>query len=183
MRRDTRGQIIKAADQLFYSNSIRDVSVDRVAERAGVTKKTLYYHFRSKDELVAAYLEARLEPTIERYVSWLGPEGPLPERIEHMFQRLAGAVEGKSWKGCGFTRAAVELADTPGHPALDVARRHKAAFEERLQDELGAAGYEDAAALAKMLMVLVDGAVARMLVHRDPTYALEAGRAARKLLG
>ena len=55
----TRERIISAANALFYNDGIRGVSVDAVAEKAGVTKRTLYYHFRSKDELVAAYLAGR----------------------------------------------------------------------------------------------------------------------------
>ena len=50
----TRKRIIEAASKLFYGEGIRAVSVDAVAEKAGVTKRTLYYHFESKDELVAA---------------------------------------------------------------------------------------------------------------------------------
>ena len=55
---DTRERIIAAASKLFYSDGIRGVSVDAVAAKAGLTKRTLYYHFRSKDDLVAAYLAA-----------------------------------------------------------------------------------------------------------------------------
>ncbi len=178
----TRDQIIAAVDALFYAGSIRDVSVDRIAERAGVTKKTLYYHFKSKDDLVAAYLEARHKPTIERYRDWAGFDGALVDRIERMFLTLARSAEKRNWKGCGFLRAAVELADSPGHPALDVARRHKAAFERWLADDIDRAGLADAASLARMIMVLLDGAIARMLVQRDPDYARDAAKAARLLL-
>ena len=178
----TKDRILGAADALFYAGSIREVSVDRIAERAGVTKKTLYYHFRSKDDLVAAYLEARIQPTMERYQSWAGREGNLDERIERMFLKLAQNAEQRAWKGCGFLRAAVELADSPGHPAIDVARRHKAAFQQWLADDIERAGYAEPNSLARMIMVLLDGAVARMLVQRDPDYARDAARAARKLL-
>ncbi|MEM9107217.1 MAG: helix-turn-helix domain-containing protein [Pseudomonadota bacterium] len=178
----TRGKIIEAADALIYAGSIREASVDRIAEQAGITKKTLYYHFKSKDDLVAAYLEARDKPTIERYQDWAGTEGALPDRIERMFLTLAENAEKKAWKGCGFLRAAVELADSPGHPALDVARRHKAAFEQWLADDIGHAGHADSVALARMIMVLLDGTVARMLVQRDPVYARDAAVAARLLL-
>ena len=178
----TRDEIISAADALFYASSIREVSVDRIAERAGVTKKTLYYHFKSKDDLVAAYLEARHKPTIERYQSWAGSDGALVDRIERMFLTLARNAGNRSWKGCGFLRAAVELADTPGHPALDVAREHKAAFERWLVDDIDRAGHADPVGLARMIMVLLDGAVARMLVQRDPGYARDAAKAARLLL-
>lgn len=178
----TRDRIITAADELFYAGSIREVSVDRIAEHAGITKKTLYYHFRSKDDLVAAYLEARLQPTIDRYQSWAGGSGTFPDRIERMFLKLASKAETRAWKGCGFLRAAVELADSPGHPAIDVARRHKAAFEAWLAEDIREAGYRDAQGLARMIMVLLDGAVARMLVQRDPVYARDAAAAARRLL-
>ncbi len=178
----TKEKIIEAADQLFYACSIRDVSVDRVAEEAGITKRTLYYHFRSKDDLVAAYLAARDEPTIARYREWAGTQGPMSERVGRMFEALAKAVEAAEWKGCGFVRAAVELADTPGHPALEVSRRHKAAFERWLRDDLREEGYEDAEGLARMLLILLDGAVTRMLVSKDPGYARDAGTAACSLL-
>ncbi len=178
----TKDQIITAADILFYAGSIREVSVERIAEKAGVTKKTFYYHFQSKDELVATYLEARLKPTIERYQKWAGLEGALADRIERMFNMLAASAEKQTWKGCGFLRAAVELADSPGHPALAVARRHKAAFEEWLADDIRSAGFADAFSLARMIMVLLDGAVARMLVQKDPSYARDAAKAARLLL-
>ena len=178
----TKDQIITAADELFYASSIREVSVERIAEKAGVTKKTLYYHFPSKDDLVAAYLEARHIPALERDRSWAGSEGPLPDRIERMFLRLASDAEKRTWKGCGFLRAAVELADMPGHPAIDVARRHKTAFEHWLADDIDRAGHPEAASLARIIMVLLDGAIARMLIQRDPQYARDAARAARLVL-
>ena len=179
---DTKDRIIEAADALFYAGSLRDVSVDRIAEAAGVTKKTLYYHFRSKDDLVAAYLEARHQPTMERYQAWAGGGGTMAERVERMFLALAEAARTSDWTGCGFIRAAVELADSPGHPALDVARRHKASFEDWLCGDLDAAGHDQPRELARMIMVLLDGAVARLLVERDPEHAAVAGRAARRLL-
>ncbi len=55
----TRRRILNAADELFYSEGARAVAMDRIADKAGVTKRTLYYHFRSKDDLIAAYLAER----------------------------------------------------------------------------------------------------------------------------
>ena len=70
--RITRRDILAAADELFYGEGLRSVSVDEISAKAGITKKTLYYHFRSKDELIAAYLEARDRPTLERFQRWAG---------------------------------------------------------------------------------------------------------------
>ncbi|MEM9685140.1 MAG: TetR/AcrR family transcriptional regulator [Pseudomonadota bacterium] len=182
-RTGTREKIIDAADGLFYAGSIREVSVDRIAAAAGVTKKTLYYHFRSKDDLIAAYLEARQGPTIERYRSWAGDKSlPLPDRVQNMFVALSKAAQSPDWKGCGFIRAAVELADSPGHPALDVARRYKAAFVDWLRAEFESAGYPDASNRANGVMILLDGAISRILVDRNPAHAVAAGDIARRLL-
>jgi AcrR family transcriptional regulator len=57
-----KDRILDAANRLFYGEGIRAVSVDAIAEKAGVTKKTLCYHFKSKDEIVAAYLASRDQP-------------------------------------------------------------------------------------------------------------------------
>lgn len=178
----TRQQILEAADQLFYGEGLAAVSMDRIAERAGVTKKTLYYHFRSKDDLMGAYLDARHGPVMQRYQGWAGSSGTASERIERMFRQLAHASSDRNWRGCGFLRAACELADRPGHPACIAAKRHKTAFEEWLRSMLDAECRADGEALARTLMVLLDGAMVQVLIHRNPAYAHAAASAARDLL-
>lgn len=178
----TRQQIIEAADELFYSEGLAAVSMDRIAERAGVTKKTLYYHFRSKDDLMGAYLDARHGRVMERYQGWAGTSGSAGDRVERMFRRLAECTRERGWRGCGFLRAACELADRPGHPAALAARRHKSAFEQWLRDLLEEEGRADAAQLARSLMVLLDGAIVQALIHRDAAYAQAAAELARTLL-
>jgi AcrR family transcriptional regulator len=163
--RITRRDILAAADELFYGEGLRSVSVDEISAKAGITKKTLYYHFRSKDELIAAYLEARDRPTLERFQKWAGNEGTVAERLQRMFLRLGRCAKSPTWKGCGF-----------------VARAHKANFEKWLSDGLAAEGHRDCVALACGLMVVIDGAVTQMLLHRDPRYARAACRAACALL-
>jgi AcrR family transcriptional regulator len=179
----TRAQIILAADQLFYAGTVASVSMDRIAERAGVTKKTLYYHFRSKDDLLAAYVEARDGVVMERYRGWAGTTGSVGERMERMFAHLARWAGDPKWRGCGFTRVICELADLPGHPAAIAARAHKRGFESWLRGLLVEEGWSDPAELARMLMLLLDGGIVQTLTHRDPAYAAAAGNAARVLLG
>lgn len=178
----TRKRIIEAASKLFYGEGIRAVSVDAVAQKAGVTKRTLYYHFESKDELVAAYLEARDQPNLKLMAGWFDKaEGGLPQKIEAIFQNLARSARHPRWKGCGFLRTAAELANLPGHPAIRIGARHKAGFEHWLA---GACADHSAAApeeLARQIVLLMDGAFSVMLVHRDPAYVEAAGRAAASL--
>lgn len=179
----TRKRIIEAADELFYGEGIQSVGVDAIAEKAGITKRTLYYHFKSKDELIAAYLEARDGPALERFRRWVNQsDGPLAQQIAGMFAKLAAEARDPQWKGCGFARAAAELAGLPGHPALAFAARHKKRFEAWLADLLRHEGVADAAALARQILVLLDGAMTHMLIHRDPSYARAAGKAAVALL-
>jgi AcrR family transcriptional regulator len=182
-KRPTRATIIDAAEALFYEHGLQSASVDAIAARAGVTKRTLYYHFASKDALIAAYLAARDAPTVERYRGWLGDDDrPLPERVVRLFAALASFADQPKWRGCGFTRAAVELAGQPGHPAVVMAADHKRRFEAWLAAKLASGGVADAPALARQLMVLLEGAIALMLVHRDVAYARTAGEAAAALV-
>ncbi|MDB5722145.1 MAG: putative transcriptional regulator, TetR family [Alphaproteobacteria bacterium] len=178
----TREQIILAADQLFYAGTVASVSMDRIAERAGVTKKTLYYHFRSKDDLLAAYVEARDGVVMQRYRKWAGSEGSVCERIERMFAHLARWATDPGWRGCGFTRVICELADLPGHPAAIAARAHKSGFESWMRELIEEDERSDSAELARMMMILLDGGIVQTLTHRDPAYARAAGAAVRRLL-
>ncbi|HSV28172.1 MAG TPA: TetR/AcrR family transcriptional regulator, partial [Candidatus Omnitrophota bacterium] len=99
----TRDRIIQAATKLFYAEGIRAVSLDAIAEKAGVTKRTLYYHFTSKDDLVAAYLEARDQPNLTLFRRWFTEaEGDLPEKVRAIFRNLAKSARGPKWRGCGF---------------------------------------------------------------------------------
>ncbi|CAD5267534.1 DNA-binding transcriptional regulator, AcrR family [Bosea sp. 62] len=178
----TRTRIIEAASKLFYGEGIRAVSVDAVAEKAGVTKRTLYYHFESKDELVAAYLEARDQPNLKLMAGWFDKaEGPLPQKIEAIFQNLARSARHPRWKGCGFLRTAAELANLPGHPAIKIGARHKAGFERWLAGACAEHGAGEPEELARQVVLLMDGAFSVMLVHRDPAYVEAAGRAAAAL--
>lgn len=180
---DTHERIVKAASALFYRQGIRAVSVDAIAEKAGLTKRSLYYHFRSKDELVAAYLEARDRPNLDAFDRWFAEaEGDAGAKVRAVFGHLARAARSPKWKGCGFLRSAAELVGMPGHPAIRAANRHKAGFEAWLADRLAAAGAADAEALAQQVRLLMDGAFAVVLLNRDAGYMDRAGEAAEVLV-
>src|SRR5664279_5747333 len=96
----TRERIISAASKLFYDQGIRAVSVDAVAEQAGLTKRTLYYHFRSKDDLVAAYLAGRDQPNLALFKQWFAEKDDgLPAQVERIFRNLARSARHPKWKG------------------------------------------------------------------------------------
>ncbi len=179
----TRERIVAAAARLFYGEGIRAASVDAIAEKAGITKKTLYYHFRSKDELVAAYLASRDQPTLDLYARWFDETpGSAADKIRGLFAEFARSADTAKWKGCGFQRTAAELAGTPGHPALKAGASHKKRFEAWLADALAREGIGNAKTIARSIVVLLDGAAALMLVHRDPAYVEAAGAVAASLV-
>jgi AcrR family transcriptional regulator len=179
----TRDRIISAASKLFYSDGIKGVSVDAVAEKAGLTKRTLYYHFRSKDDLVAAYLDARDQPNLALFRRWFDEaDGELPVKVEGIFKNLARAARHPKWKGCGFLRTSAELANLPGHPAIKIGAAHKKKFEQWLRATFEAAGIKTSLQLARQILLLLDGSFAVVLLHRDPSYMETAGEAAASLV-
>ncbi len=179
----TRERIVAAANRLFYGEGIRAVSVDAVAEEAGITKRSLYYHFQSKDELIAAYLASRDQPNLESYRRWFeAAEGDAGDRVAAIFGRLAKAARRADWKGCGFLRTSAELANLPGHPALKVGAAHKKKFERWMAERLTADGIGEALPLARQIMLLLDGSFSVVMLHRDPSYMEVAGEAARTLV-
>jgi AcrR family transcriptional regulator len=180
----TRERIISAAAKLFYNEGIRSVSVDAVAEKAGVTKRTLYYHFASKDDLVGAYLAARDQPNLVLFKRWFAEaEGDAADKVQGIFHNLARSARHPKWKGCGFLRTSAELANMPGHPAIKIGIEHKKRVQDWLRVMLEAAGIStEAPQLARQIVLLLDGSFALVLLHRDPAYMEAAGEAARSLI-
>lgn len=183
-RASTRDRIISAAAKLFYVEGVRGVSIDAVAEKAGVTKRTIYYHFSSKDELVAAYLDNRDLPNLILFKRWFDEsEGDLGQKTHAIFDNLACSVKSPKWKGCGFLRTAAELANLPGHPAVKVGMRHKKKVEAWLADRFVADGsIHEPHRLARQIVLLMNGAFALVMLHRDQAYMESAGDAARALI-
>jgi AcrR family transcriptional regulator len=178
-----RERVIDAANRLFYREGIRAVSVDAVAADAGVTKKTLYYHFKSKDDLIAEYLSSRDQPNLKLFETWFDTaQGDVADKVEAIFVELARAARHPKWKGCGFLRTAAELANLPGHPAMKIGSAHKKTFEGWLAAQFQQNRIDNPAAIARQVVLLMDGAFSTMLVHRDAAYAEEAGRAARSIV-
>lgn len=179
----TRGRIVEAAARLFYQEGIRAVSVEAVAEKASITKKTLYYHFKSKDDLIAAYLQSQDQVTLALYARWFSEtNGTAADKVRGLFSNFGRAADTPRWKGCGFLRTTAELASTPGHPAIKVGAAHKKRFEAWLRDELRTRGVAHAGPVARQIVILLDGAATVMLIHRDAVYVQAAGNLAAKLV-
>jgi AcrR family transcriptional regulator len=171
---DMKERILETADRLFYLEGIRAIGVDTIAARIGISKRTLYNHFPSKDALIAAYLERRF---VQARPS---SKSPL-EQIFATFDSLERRFAAKDFRGCPFVNAVAELG-----PKDRAVKKIAVAFKESRRqwfrarlEELGVA---EADALATQLQLLVDGSIALDLVRDDPAMARAAKDAARALL-
>lgn len=180
--KETRRRIIDAGLRLFYSASIAEVGVDQIAAEAGITKKTLYYHFPSKEILIGACYEARADVTLARYKEWAGETGAAADRLAKLFAGVKEYVASPRFHGCGFMRAASELASRADHPACGIIARYKQSMEAWFAEILAIDGYAEAPALARRVMILLDGCLAHVMFHRDPEYAGEAAEAVALML-
>jgi AcrR family transcriptional regulator len=179
----TRQTVIDAAYECFWRTGYNRTSLDTIAARAGVTKRTLYSYFRSKDDLLAAVMSHHNGLASQR-LKRIGDRMPADGDglIESFFAQLAGwASATPRWSGSGFTRLVIELADLPGHPARALARRVKAATETWLADRLAQARIVGPSDRACEIMLLMEGAMALTLIHGDRRYINAAARAAKRL--
>ena len=166
-------RILAAADKLFYRQGIRAAGVDAIAEEAGVSKRTLYNYYPTKDELVAAYLTARFKHIPPS-------DAPAREQILAYFDRLERMFAEGGFRGCPYVNAVTELGDRK-HAATGIAVRFKEqrlAWYRTLVERMGA---KDPESLATQLQILVEGAIASALVRDEPSVA-RAARAAAEVL-
>jgi AcrR family transcriptional regulator len=181
--RDTREQILKAAYALFRRKGFTRVSMDEIAASAKITKKTLYYHFRSKDSLFAAMFEEHHDLALAAFKTFGDKlKGNPAQIIDALFDDLAEWSSKPKWAGSGFTRIAMELADLPGHPARAIAKRHKAILEECLGDLLVKTKVPAARDRAREIWLLSEGAISLILISGDRKYAAAAAQAAKRLI-
>jgi AcrR family transcriptional regulator len=179
----TRKRILEGAYKLFRRHGYSRVTMDDIAAEARLTKRTLYHHFNSKDQLLANVLDAQHHLAIQAFRTF-GDRlaGSAEAIVDGMFRELAVWTDRPRWAGSGFTRLVIELADLPGHPARLIARRHKAQLERCLAELLERSGVPRAGALAREIWLLSEGAISLILVHGDRGYSAAASEAAKTLV-
>ena len=173
-RQATQERILETVDSLFYREGIRAVGVDKITEETGISKRTLYNYFPSKDHLITAYLARRLTPIP---IS----EKSAEEQILESFVRLERSLADEESQGCPFVNAVVELKD-PDHAANEIALAYKNQRRNWFIEMLERLQIAHPERLAMQLTLLVDGAIAAAVIRRDPKVARAARDAARVLL-
>ena len=181
-------KILVTAADLFYHRGIRGVGVDLIADEAGVTKKTLYDRFGSKDALVAAYLTRRHE----RWVEWFGERlaarsaGSEPGAAPGVDQVVAALELAEEWaqeneRGCAFVNAHGEIGGSE-HPGNAVILADKLYMLGVFTDLLRDAGRPDAEEAGAQVHLLYEGAMVAHTTRAQPNAFAAARAAARALL-
>lgn len=178
-RPPVRTRILDAAALLFYTEGIRAVSADRIIAAAETTKVTFYRHFRTKEELVVAYLQAQSE-RIRAAASELSQD-PCTGLLD-LAEAMGSETCRPGFRGCPFINAAAEYPD-PGSPVRAVVLDHRRWLHAEVSGRLAQLGADNPDSLADQLMMLRDGAMVHGYVA-DPSgvsAALVSG--GRALLG
>jgi AcrR family transcriptional regulator len=171
-------RILSAARSLFYREGIHATGVERIAQQAGVSKRTMYQHFPSKAQLVEDYLrDIHDSGGMPNEKALDAPSASQRDRLLAIFDSPPTA----RFRGCPFHNAAVEAADEmPG--VHEVVHRHKLEFITRLTDVAAQAGAKDPYQLGHQLAVLFEGATSLATSLNDTAPLLHARSAAEVLI-
>jgi AcrR family transcriptional regulator len=169
----TRLKLLAAASALVAEESLAQLNIENIADKAGVSRRTFFQHFPSKDHMLAAVIEFNRPAYLDRYKMWAdncGPAATIDQRIASIFNGITGAALNPNWKGCCFIRMAAELGSLQGHPVhlLVAAANHD--LERWLETELAKERYQEPAALARQLVVLINGLLMMQLVTHSTAY-------------
>ena len=182
-RSSVRDRILATASELFYSEGVQNVGIDRIIAESGVAKMSLYNHFKSKDALIAAWLQQQdecwrtwFQEAVERLAT------KTEDRVLAIFDALKECFEQPDFRGCAFLNSAVELVD-PEHPGYQVSLEHQQANFDYILSLVKAANLPDAEELTQQLVILVVGATVVAMMERRSEAAMQAKQAASVLIG
>ncbi len=176
-----RERLLLAAAELTYAGGIEATGVDAIARAAGVTKRTLYQHFRSKDELIGAALAMRDAPALEGLRAAVERQVARGQRpVDALFAVLGRVFAADGYRGCAFVNASLEVGDAE-HPVHAVTRTHLSGRAALVADVCAAEGVSDPS-VVEGVRLLVEGAFVLSAAGGDGGAASRAGLAARRLV-
>ena len=181
MRPSKRDELVRQALGIFYRDGFHATSMDALVAETGISKTTMFKHFRSKEELILATLRLR----DENFRNWLfrrmeQAEKPR-EQLLAMFDALSEWFATPEFNSCMFIKAASEYPDT-AHPIHAQAAEHKRLLFLKLERVAGEAGAENPAALARALLLLKEGAIVTAHIGHEKDPAADAKLVAEGVL-
>jgi AcrR family transcriptional regulator len=173
-----RERLLAAAGELFYDEGVHTVGIDRVIERAGVAKASLYNSFGSKDELVRAYLEGRHARITARITRYLERYSDPRDRLLGVFEAQGELFAEPTFRGCAFVSASAE---SPGEAVSRATEDYRGWVRGLLTGLAREIGVPDPERLGRQLHMIYDGASLSARDH-DPAVSATARAAAEALL-
>jgi AcrR family transcriptional regulator len=181
-QRTARERLLDAADELFYAEGVHTVGIDRVIEKAGVAKASLYGTFGSKEELVCAYLEKRKQEREARVLARIAPLRDPREKILAVFDALEERVAEPAFRGCAFVNATAEGPRDEGK-ARPVALAMRAWVRDLFTSLAREIGVGDPPKLGRQLQLLYDGAMTGASMEGETRLVADARAMAASLIG
>ena len=181
-QKSARERILETADALFYREGIHAVGIDTIIEKSGVAKMSLYRSFASKDDLVAAYLEARGQ----RYWQWwdgvmAGNSNEPRRQLRDLFEAIGVRTRRPEFRGCAFMKAAAEFPEECSRARV-VALAHKKEMRGRLLKLCRAIGAHQPDVLGNQLLMLIEGAYSTAGILRKRDAVKATAKAAEALI-
>jgi AcrR family transcriptional regulator len=168
LKASSRERILRVADELFFANGLFATGVNRIIEESGVAKATFYSAFKSKDDLIAAYLELRHRQLMSRFNDIEHSTANVALRVDRIFDLLAAEVQLPGFRGCLFVVASAELPDEDvAVSARHWIRIHKLAVRDCFIRILHSSDSSDSTELAEQLAILYDGALVTAAIRPD----------------
>jgi AcrR family transcriptional regulator len=154
----TAEKVLATASRLFYANGVRAVGIEWIVADSGVAKTSLYRHFQTKDDLVAAFLEREDREFWRQWEQIVAAAPPNPRaELMAVLEWIGKRVSRDAYRGCPQINVAAEFAD-PEHPARRIRRRHKTEMLERLRQIVGKIGAMRPDETSLQIALLIDGA-------------------------
>lgn len=155
---EVQQRILDTACQLFYAEGVRAVGIDLVIERAQIAKTSLYRYYRTKDDLVAAFLEREDREFWQQWDEAAAPHSPdAAAELDALLAWVGERVARPGYRGCPQLNVAAEFAD-PAHPARAISAAHRLEQRKRLAALCKRMGLKKPEVTAAQLSLLIDGA-------------------------
>lgn len=182
MRPSKRDELVQKALQTFYRNGFHATGMDMLAEESGISKTSIYNHFRTKEDLILATLRLR----DEKFRNWLYRRmeelaANPAEQLIAMFDALEEWFGSPEFKGCLFIKASSEYQDL-SHPIHKQSADHKKMLERHILELTKSAALTDPEQLTRQLLLLKEGAIVTAHLGYSEHPAADAKQAATTIV-
>ncbi|MEQ8967770.1 MAG: TetR family transcriptional regulator [Azospirillaceae bacterium] len=181
MRASKRDEVVRKALTVFYRDGFHATGMDQLSAESGISKTTMFKHFRTKEDLILAVLRLRDDDFRNWLFRRMAKAGAPRDQLAAMFDALAEWFDSPTFRSCMFIKAASEYPD-PGHPIHAQSAEHKRLLFLGVRDLAAEAGAPDPAGLARALLLLKEGAIVTAHLGHEADPAGDAKRVAEGLL-